>query len=219
VTAPTPRLPPIDRRAALAFAVALAALLAPWPGVGRAFAAAFGAYANVVTSMLDLGGEAPPRFSRPPRGVATSEDGGDWAVALAVDAKAEEGLPILLDTRVLAYTPVAVLLALAVGSRLSRRRRLMVLGFGLLVLLARTALAIALPVARRFEGTRAGWAFGPIAEIVWFGLVTPPVMSYATPLLAWWTGFALTTPAAASSRRRTRTRQGARSAPSVEPPD
>jgi hypothetical protein len=198
-------LPPVDKRAALIFAVALALLLAPWPLLGRAFGALFSAYANGVTRVLGLGGEATPRFSLPPGGEAPAEDGGAWAVQLTArgaDGAAPESAPVFLDTRVLGYTPVAVLLALAAASRLPRRRRLEVFAFALACLLARTAAAIALPVARTFEGARAAWAFGPFAELLWFGLIMPPVMSYATPLLAWWTGFALTTPPDAPATKR-----------------
>jgi hypothetical protein len=188
-------LPPVDKRSVLLFAVALALLLAPWPSLGRAFGAAFSAYANGVTRGLGLCGVAAPRFALPQRGRAGAKDGGEWAIQLGTQViDVADGPPRLLDTRVLGYTPLAVLLALGVASRLPRRRRVLVLAFSFACLLGRTALAIALPVARAFGGERAGWAFGPIAELVWFGLITPPVMSYATPLLAWWTGFALTTP-------------------------
>ncbi|HVZ74966.1 MAG TPA: hypothetical protein VHJ20_21440 [Polyangia bacterium] len=185
-------LPPVDKRGVLVFVVAIAVLLVPWPFLGRAFATVFSGYANVVTRVFDLGGDAEPRFSVPPRGRASTEDGGDWAVALAGrDAPADQAM--LLDTRVLGYTPVAVLLALAVASRLPRRRRLLVLALASACLLARAAAAIALPVARAFDADRTGWAFGTFAEVVWFGAIMPPAMSYATPLVAWWIGFALTT--------------------------
>jgi hypothetical protein len=213
MASPARWLPPVDKRAAAVFALALALLLAPWPVLGRAFGAVFSVYANGVTRGLGLGGEATPRFSLPPRGQATAEDGGDWAVQLAAPtdgAAVADGAPMLLDTRVLGYTPIAVLLALAAASRLARRRRLQVFAFALACLLARTATAIALPVARTFEGARAGWAFGPVAELAWFGLIMPPVMSYATPLLAWWTGFALTTPPEAAARASHEARGGAR---------
>src|SRR5258708_21630560 len=33
---------------------------------------------------------------------------------------------------------------------------------------------------------------GLLAEVVWWVLIAPPVMSYATPLLAWWVALAIT---------------------------
>ena len=63
MTAPTRWMPAVDRRAVLVFALALAGLLAPWPGLGRGFAFVFCGYANGVTGVLGLGGDAAPRFS------------------------------------------------------------------------------------------------------------------------------------------------------------
>jgi hypothetical protein len=209
-------LPEVDRRWAIRLAVALVLLLSPWPGVGRGFAAIFSGYANVVVAAGGLGGDARPRFSLPPQGQARAEDGGAWAVRLAASGADDSDTGLLLDTRILGYTPLAVALALVAASRLPRRRRLRVLGFALACLLLRTGLAIALPVARAFSATRTGWAFGPVPETLWFAFLTPPAMSYATPIAAWWLGFALTTPRAsppvsARSERPARRSRGGRS--------
>jgi hypothetical protein len=188
---PEPSEPAVSRRSALVFVVAIAALLAPWPVLPRAFGATFSAFGNVVAAVLGPGGDARPRFSLPARGQATADDGGDWAVQL--QAAGETGPPRLLDTRILGYTPVAVLLAIAVASALPRRRRLRVFTIAAGVVAARTALAITLPLARAFSDAD-GWASGRVGEVLWFSVVTPPALSYATPLVAWWLGFALTTP-------------------------
>jgi hypothetical protein len=205
----------VSLRSALVFAVALAAMLAPWPMLPRAFGAVFSTFGNVVAAVLGPRGDAGPRFSLPARGRATSDDGGDWAVQLCAADDAQP--PLLLDTRILGYTPVAVLLAIAVASGLPRRRRMRVLSIAAGLVAARTALAISLSLARAF-GDADGWASGRVGELLWFSLITPPALSYATPLLAWWLGFALTTSHVASADERARRPRSRGALPGPRPP-
>jgi hypothetical protein len=193
-------LPAIRPRQALIFLAVAVALLAPWPRLGRAFVPAFAAYGNLIAGTLDL--PARPRFWPPVAGEATRADGGDWAVRVA---PRDPGEGTLLDTRVLGYTPFAILVALVAALRTEARRRLLVLAGAAALLLARLGLAIALPLARAYD-TPAGaaWAFGAPAELAWNVVVTPPASAYVAPLLAWWLALALTTPRAPAAARPAR---------------
>ena len=192
-------LPPIGRRALLLFAALVVLLLAPWPGWGRAFGVAFSAYGNILVTLSGAAGDPPPRFEVPAAGQVGTEDGGAWAVVLRAG---QQALP--LDTRIIAYTPLAIFLALALATPVPRRRKLFVLAGGLAFLLARLAFAVLVPLERAFGGGAAGLALGTLAGIAWTVLVTPPVMSYAAPLAAWGVAVALTTPRAPAAQERAR---------------
>ncbi|HSZ82389.1 MAG TPA: hypothetical protein VLA14_08910 [Polyangia bacterium] len=130
---------------------------------------------------------APPRFEVPPPNEVSAADGGQWAVVLR---SGDQAVP--LDTRIFAYTPLAIFLALALATPAPPRRKVIVIAGGGAFLLARLAFAVLVPVGRAF-GPRGSSTLGAFAEITWTVLVTPPVMSYATPLVAWWLAVALTT--------------------------
>jgi hypothetical protein len=180
----------ITPRSAIVFAALALVLLAPWPRYGRAVSAAFGVFANAVVVVIGAGGDAEPRFSIAARG-ASSADGNDWTVWLgATRGPAAAQPPRPLETRILGYTPLALLLALTIASPASRRRRLEMIAIGCALLLARLALAIALPVGRAFGGRPS--PSGPLAAIVWYVLIELPAMSYAAPLCAWWIAYAFT---------------------------
>jgi hypothetical protein len=188
--------PAITRRSAITFAVLVVLLLVPWPRLGRVFAVLFSGYANAVVVVTGAGGAHEPRFSaQPPAGAppAGGEEGGDWAVWLSATSAGESGPAAApLDTRIIGYTPLALFAALTLATAVPRRRRLAILGMGGGLLLARLAVAIALPTARAFGGS--GLAFGPFAETIWFVLIDLPAMSYVAPLFAWWLGLGLTSP-------------------------
>jgi len=184
--------PSVGWRPVLMFAALVIVLLGPWPGYGRAFGVLFSAYGNGVVRALGLGGSSAPRFAPPTPLARRDPEVGDWVVTLSV-AGADAGDQVMpLDARILGYTPLAIFLALTVATPIGRRRKLKVLAIGLAFLLARLAVAIALPVARALGAASPGWASGLLAEVVWWVLIAPPVMSYATPLLAWWVALAIT---------------------------
>jgi hypothetical protein len=212
--------PSVGWRPVLAFAALVIVLLGPWPGYGRAFGVLFSAYGNRVARALDLGGSSAPRFA-PPTPLARRDPAvGDWVVTLSI-AGADGGDEIMpLDARILGYTPLAIFLALTMATPIGRRRKLKVLALGLVSLLARLAVAIALPVGRALGAASPGWTSGLLAEVVWWVLIAPPVMSYATPLLAWWVALAITelpapTRAVRSPVRVARTRRSVRRRPTT----
>ena len=180
------------RSIALFFALAIL-LLAPWPGYGRLFGSLFCAFGDAVIVVVGAGGDSEPRFStRPGSSGATPEAGTtDWTVWLAATAGDGRSRPPLpLETRILGYTPLALLLALTLAFAASWRRKLRMLGIGLALLLLRLAIAIALPVGRAFSPHPT--APGPLSEVVWYVLIDLPAMSYVAPLFAWWIAFAST---------------------------
>jgi hypothetical protein len=192
---PVAWLPPVEKRAVVVFGVLVVLLLAPWPRLGRAFGALFSAYGNCLVASRETALDAPPRFEVPPPNEVSAADGGQWAVLLR---SGDQSLP--LDTRIIAYTPLAIFLALALATPIPPRRKVIVLAGGGAFLLARLAFAVLVPLGRAFGGSAS-----TLTEIAWTVLVTPPVMSYATPLAAWWMALALTTPRApvpASTGRR-----------------
>lgn len=201
-------LPRLDRRAVLVFAALVLLLLAPWPRWGRAFGALFSVYGNALIALTSAAAP-PPRFSVPARGAVSAAEGGDWAVLLTLGDRVAP-----LDTRIIAYTPLAIFVALALATPAARRRKLVILGGGLAVLLARLALAVLVPVGSAVSG---GDGFDSMAGIAWTVLITPPVMSYATPLAVWWVAVASTTPrpARAAAPRGQRPRRAARARPAV----
>jgi hypothetical protein len=181
-------LPTLDRRSIVVCATLLVLLLAPWPGLGRAFAKAFCVYGNGLVLVAGTWDGEPPRFEVPGPAQIGAPGVGPWAVLLAGD----RALP--LDTRIIAYTPLAIFLALVLATPVPRPRRLVILTGGLACLLLRLAFAVLVPLDRAFGGARSGSTLEWLAEVGWTVFITPPVMSYATPLLVWWLGLALTTP-------------------------
>jgi hypothetical protein len=186
--------PSLDRRAVIVFAALVALLLAPWPRWSRLFGAAFCVYGNALVTGMHVADAAPPRFTVPPPGEIAAEDGGEWAVVLTA---ADRSFP--LDTRIIGYTPLAIFLALTLATPAPRRRKAIIVVGGLVVLLARLAFAILVPVEHAFGGAPARGASASLGEIAWTVLITPPVMSYAAPAAVWWIALALTTPRVTSS--------------------
>jgi hypothetical protein len=191
-----PWSPRAIRRFLITSAIVAAVLLAPWPRWGRIFSAAFAGYGNVVVGVLGLGGDSEARFAAPSAAERARPDVGEWTTLLVSSSQdngdGADATP--LDTRILAYTPFAIFMALVLSTPVARRRRLKIVAGGGAILLARLAVAIALPVARSLGSAGPSWAFGTIVEIVWFALIMPPAMSYVTAAFAWWIPLALTTP-------------------------
>jgi hypothetical protein len=176
-------VPPVNRRAVVLFVVLIVLLLAPWPGWGRAFGAIYSVFGNALIAVAGAGPPAP-RFSSPAPGVVEAADGGAWAVLLTAGDRVAP-----LDTRIIAYTPLAVFLALAFATPVPRRRKLIVLAGGGAALLARLAFATLVPLG-------GPGALSSPSGLAWTVLIEEPVMSYAAPLAVWWIALALTAPRA-----------------------
>jgi hypothetical protein len=185
--APARRLfPAIGPRAMGVFLAAVVILLGPWPGYGRVFRTLFSGFGNAVLAVTGAGLAADPTFTSSPPPVAAEGGVEDEAWAVWVGAGRGPLLsrpPIPLDTRILGYTPLALLVALIAASAIPWRRRAAVFAVGAALLLGRLAVAIAMAVGRAF-GRPAGRP-GAVAEIVWYLLVDLPAMTYVAPLAAW----------------------------------
>jgi hypothetical protein len=182
------------------FVAALVILLGPWPGYGRVFRTIFSGFGNAVLAVTGAGAAADPTFAAgPPAGTTTDGvENAAWAVWVgAGTGPLAARPPIALDTRILGYTPLALLVALIAASAIPWRRRAAVFGVGAALLLARLAVAIAMAVGRAF-GRHTGRP-GAVAEIVWYLLVDLPAMTYVAPLCAWLLGL-IATEASASKR-------------------
>jgi hypothetical protein len=200
-----PWSPRAVRRFLITCAIVAAILLAPWPRWGRVFVGAFAGYANVVVGFFAIGGANEPGFSAPSADDRLRPEIGEWTVLL-VPSGGDNGEAIPLDTRILGYTPFAIFAALVTATPVSRRRKLKLVAGGGAMLLARLAIAIVLPVGRSLGPAGPSWAYGPIADTIWFAFITPPATSYVAAALAWWLALALTTrsgqPPAKGDRRK-----------------
>jgi hypothetical protein len=199
----TPRrlFPPIDKKAIAIFAAVVLILLVPWPGYGRVFRVFFSGFGNAVLAVTGAGAVSEPGFSSSPPADAALDPGLEhpaWTVWIgAARGPMASGAPVPLDTRILGYTPLALLVALVAASAIPWRRRAAVLAIGVSLLLFRVAVAIAMAVGRGF-GQSADRP-GALSEIVWYLLVDLPAMSYVAPLAAWVAG--LTATEASASKR------------------
>jgi hypothetical protein len=150
----TPLFPPISRRTVAVFVAALVILLVPWPGYGRVFRGFFSGFGNAVLAVTGAGVTADPTFSANPPSGATADAGLEnvaWSVWLhAGEGPAAVAPPMPLDTRILGYTPLALLVALVAASAVPWRRRVAVLAVGGSLLLLRLAVAIAMAVGRAY---------------------------------------------------------------------
>jgi hypothetical protein len=184
------------------FAIAAVVLLAPWPRSGRVFSAAFTAFGNVVVGAVVVPEGASARFSTPTPGDRRRPEIGEWTVLLS-SSSGGGARETVLDTRIIGYTPLAVFVALVVATPVPRRRRLKILCGGGAIILARLALAIALPVGRALGGRGPSWASGTVAEVLWWAFISPPAMSYVTAAFGWWIALTLTTRTTRASEVRT----------------
>jgi hypothetical protein len=117
-----------------------------------------------------------------------------WALTLLVQAPAPARLvTVPIDLRTLLFLPTVCFVALAVATPLSSKRRtLIVLGVGLLILEPLLLGLVATPVLSLLGGNGPVRAFdigvaGHVAlQVVYRALVASPGMAYAIPLFLWW---------------------------------
>lgn len=186
----------IEPRVALRVALALGLLLAPWPRLGRLSSAVFALYANAVVQCLPIGAsDASPRISVPTETQRRDPGVDDWTVMLSTVGPGAADAPAMpLGVRILGYTPFAIFAALLVGTATPWRRRLKIGALGTVILAARLAAAIAIPVARVFGQLGAHTFAGVAAQTAWQTFIDQPALSYVTPALAWGVSFLATSP-------------------------
>jgi hypothetical protein len=186
----------VEPRLAVRVAVLLLLLLAPWPRVGSLYSAVFALYANAVVQCLPLGSTAgSARISVPTEAQRGDPEIDDWTVMLSTAGPAGDGGPAMpVGVRILGYTPFAIFAALLVGTPVGWRRKLKIGALGTLILAARLAAAIAIPVARVLGQLGAHTTAGVAAEAAWETFIDQPALSYVTPLVAWGVSFLATSP-------------------------
>jgi hypothetical protein len=171
----------------------------PWSPVGYYFTRAFSAVANVG---LDLSFHKPDvqvRFAAADPNAPAERAPGEWNVVLSTtDTASGQTSKLPLGVRRIAYVPIATLVGLTLVMPVPRRRRMIIGGVGLLLLLFRVVLAVALPLARHFGAFDRGSVADGVAQIAYYALIEPPNMMYGAPLVTWALLVLLTSPQSAA---------------------
>jgi hypothetical protein len=190
------RLDPAEKhavRAALRFLLFLALLLAPWPGLGRAFSALFAGCCDALVNLF-TGNGAEVHFS------AADGDGVHpwWVTMSAKNVFTGQSYEIPVDARTVGYVRIAVFLAFALAWPLwktGRGRR--ALAAGALLILAVVGLTVAFPLVQVLGMVRIlglGVLTQSFLSIGILTLVTYPSMAYALPGLVGWLTLRLGSP-------------------------
>lgn len=162
-------------------------LMLPLPSIGRGYGHLVGALGRLVVA-LGASSEVEVRFT--PGGADGSKEppGNSWLLGIrADDSDSGQYVGTVLDLRRSGYTACAVFVALALSTRLGRRKKVALLGGGLGAL----QLLPLLPLLSFFSGKLpvTVFAFGPVSraiiEVGYHALVAPPGMAYAVPGLLW----------------------------------
>jgi hypothetical protein len=167
-------------RAVLVFTL----LMLPIPAVGRTYGHLVGGLASLAVGM-GASSEVEVRFTP---GGAAGPAGDPWTLGIHVeDPGTGRYVGTALDLRRSGYIACVVFVALALATPLAGRRRLALLGGGLVPL----QLLPLLPLLSFFSGKLPvrvfdfGTTSRALIEIGYHALVAPPGMAYAVPGLLW----------------------------------
>ncbi|HEV3190976.1 MAG TPA: hypothetical protein VGY54_10790 [Polyangiaceae bacterium] len=168
------------------FLIAFAIFVYPWSWAGWLFTQGFSAVANVAIDATLNDSEVHARFEpTDPRADGASSPG-EWDTVLTLKrTSAAPATEFPLGIRRLGYVPLATFAALVLATPVDRRRKVVLAGVGMTLLLLRFALAVALPLARSVgalgDGSFGGW----IASVAYYALIEPPNMMYGAPVIVW----------------------------------
>jgi hypothetical protein len=178
------------------FAIAFVLLMVPWRWVGDAYSLTFSMVSTVALETVIDEREFKLRFE------PTADP---WGVRfLGTDVRTGTTTELPIEAREMGYVPAATLVALVFASSIDVKRRRTVLLSGLGVLGARVALGVGLPIAH-FVGTLpAGSLADGVARTIFYALIEPPDMAYATPLVAFLFALAFSRPRSPALARRIR---------------
>lgn len=173
---------------AFAFVCLFAGLSLPVPGLGPSLVRAHAALGNLFLPH-QLASGVTLAFRGPDALLAAQP----WGLTLFVQPLAPRTpINIPMDLRTLVYLPLACFVALALATPgVSRRRRLALLGVGLLILEALLLGLLALPLVSFLGGTGPVRAFSlglgahTVLQVFYRALVASPGMAYVIPLLLW----------------------------------
>ena len=176
---------------AVKFVVLFAVLAFPWRRLGTAHSLAFSLGATVAMDSVVDEREFAVRFEPDP-------DAGDpWAVRFAgTNALTGAVTRSAIEAREISYLPFATFLALVLACPVPWPRRRGVFWRGALLIGARLALAVGLPVAHYVGALGQGSALDVASRVAFWALIEPPDMTYAAAILAFVLGLALTAPRA-----------------------
>jgi hypothetical protein len=164
----------------LRFVLLFVVVLAPLPWLADAYTTAFGTVANAFLFVADHGSRIGFRFE-PPDSIRAS---GSWTGVVRVDDRqARQSARMKLDVRSFSYRPIATFLALGIAARLWRgKRNAILLGAGLLVVMALTSAITVISFLRFGVGRVLGFGSGPVSETI-YEASTTPAMTFVLPLL------------------------------------
>jgi len=178
-------------RGAAEFVLVLALLLAPWPGLDRAFSGAFSRSANALGFERRLDSGTLMRLEAPSEADLAARAHGGWHAMLRVaNETTGKATRLAFNTRATTYVPLAALMAFLVAVRAWRRERpLLGIATGALMTLTFSGLALALASARFLALPRVGaLRLEPtqqaLVDTLFLGVIVPPGMAYVVPLLA-----------------------------------
>jgi hypothetical protein len=164
-------------------------LLAPWPGLGRAFAAACATVANPVFHLVSVGGVA---FDLAPSSALPTGAAGavlsPWLVVLTLrNVQTGAATRSALNARALVYVPFAILAALALAAPPPRGTRALATALGLLFVGAYVFVGAAAPLALLLADPRVqAVSLGDFGRrVVSAVFVATAEASVAAPVLLW----------------------------------
>jgi hypothetical protein len=174
------------------FACVLALLLAPWPGLGKAYGAAATKFGNAVLAPFESS-RVQMIFVEPDSSAPTSV--GFTTVLVAQDLNSGKPLQIPIELRTLAFIPTAAFIALVLADHRRRgvRRTALQLFSGLTILQLFLCVSLVVPIVLFFAEPLPMHLWTLSAPVYWTmtvfyrSLVAPPGMIYAVPLLLWLT--------------------------------
>jgi hypothetical protein len=183
------------------FACVFGGLALPWAGFGASYSRAFSSVANGVISVLPSHPRLEFSFEgsrERPSPLALGVD--SWQTLLWIRNKvARRNLSVPVDLRGVHYLPVATFIALSVAFPAQWRRKLVILGVGLAVLVPLSLLLVSvalIPGLRggAFEILPASDGLSNVFVLFHRAFVAHPGMVYAIPGLLWWILVSLTGP-------------------------
>jgi hypothetical protein len=186
---------PPSRRSALIFAAKFVALFAvlviPWRWVGTAYSLGFSLVSTVAMETVVDEREFKVRFE------PVDSDGDRPAEAWSVrfrgtNVQTGGTTTVPIEAREIGYVPFATFVSLAFALAVDWRRRRRILALGLVVLGARVALAVGLPVAHFVGALGSGGVFDTAARVAFAALIEPPDMMYAAPVVTFLLALVLT---------------------------
>jgi hypothetical protein len=169
--------------AAARFAAVLIVLLAPWPGLGRAYVALYGSAAAVIAKPILASSGVELAFAPS----AQDDPKHEWfAMVSVLDAQTHARQHnMVTDLRRTGYLQIALYLAAAAAYPLRNRvRLLLVVTAGLALLASFGWLPIMMYLAKKQIITLGSWSLS-LLSVVYRSLVTPPGMAFAVPGLLW----------------------------------